>query len=83
MSDFNPDDLSPKATQADYDATERDIQRLTAITENLREFIADSQGEDRSQFKTHLFLFDGLFRKAIIMSAKIAEKIHETTGMWP
>lgn len=51
----------PKAeAEADLAATLRDVTRLSAIVDNLRLFIHDSAGENRSLYRMDLMRFEKL-----------------------
>jgi hypothetical protein len=72
--------LTKEEIQADLKATEKDIERLVAITRNLDAFIRDSLGEDRSAFRTDLVKYQGLLEQAeglhvrILRAARGVEK---------
>ncbi len=66
--------------QSDLAATERDIERLNAIIDNLRLFISDSAGEDRSRFKAQLFTFEGLLGLAFRLRTTITERIDQANA---
>lgn len=69
--------MSISEMTADLAATQRDIGRLEAIVENLREFINDACGEDRRAFKIDLMKLEVALEHGRKLSKAISRKIAE------
>lgn len=65
----------------DLEATDRDLARLNLIVENLRLFIRDSDGEDRSFLKMNLLTFESLVAQAARLREKIANTLNAALGI--
>ena len=63
--------------EADMNATANDIANLAMIASCLRNFIANSKGEDRAAFKSDLFKYESLYSQAKNIMGRI-EKAHAT-----
>lgn len=70
-------ELTIKEVQADYAATLRDIERCAIIAANVRLFMEDSVGEDRSKFKMDVFKWEALLSQARRLRDKIQLKLEE------
>jgi len=57
----------------DLKSTDRDISRLTAIVDNLSEFIIDPCGEDRRSYVVDLLRYESLLAEAKKLKARIKE----------
>jgi hypothetical protein len=64
---------------ADLGTTERDIEALNAVVENLQRFTQDSHGEDRSVFRMDVFKYQALLNQATRLRHAIQSKIDEVT----
>jgi len=67
--------MTDSELQADLLAVSRDIGRLEAVVDNLRDFIQDSDGEDRSGFKLCLWKCEAALKEGQALHAKITARI--------
>ena len=67
----------PKINEArrDLEHTNKDIERLTLVVENLRLFIEDSMGEDRRSFKLALMQCETALEQGKALAARIERYI--------
>lgn len=56
---------------ADLEATKNDISALEFITHNIRLFMVESGGEDRSDFRVDLMKWESLLSQARLLMTKI------------
>jgi len=69
------DKLPREEIEADFVATIKDAIRLTAIVQNLTEFINDSGGENRAHLRTDLLRYKDLLATASKLEAAIREAL--------
>lgn len=65
--------LNRAEIEADELATAKDVERLTIIRDNLRLFIEDNGGENRTAWKRELRLFEGTLEQGRMLLARIRE----------
>lgn len=63
--------------KADLAATQRDIEALDSIAANLRVFIYEAHGEDRSAFKVDLLKYEGLASDGRRLRKKIINAMNQ------